>query len=52
VREVIETAREVTGRDIKTRIAPRRPGDPALLIASAEKSSANLAGSHSFRIFA
>ncbi len=37
VREVIETAREVTGRDIKTRIAPRRPGDPALLIASAEK---------------
>ena len=37
VREVIETAREVTGCDILTRIAPRRPGDPALLIASAEK---------------
>ena len=37
VREVIEAAREVTGREIKTRIAPRRQGDPALLIASAEK---------------
>ena len=37
VREVIETAREVTGREIKTRTAPRRPGDPAVLIASSEK---------------
>jgi len=34
---VIETAREVTGREIKTRTAPRRPGDPAVLIASSEK---------------
>ena len=37
VREVIETARAVTGREINTRIAPRRPGDPARLIASSEK---------------
>jgi UDP-glucose 4-epimerase len=37
VREVIETARAVTGHEIKTRLAPRRPGDPARLIASAEK---------------
>ena len=37
VREVIEVAREVTGREIKARFAPRREGDPALLIASAEK---------------
>jgi len=37
VREVIDTAREVTGREITTRIAPRRPGDPAVLIASSEK---------------
>jgi UDP-glucose 4-epimerase len=37
VLEVIETAREVTGREIKTRITPRRLGDPAVLIASAEK---------------
>jgi UDP-glucose 4-epimerase len=37
VREVIETAREVTGRDIPVRVAARRPGDPALLVASSEK---------------
>ncbi len=37
VKEVIDTAREVTGREIKTRIAPRRAGDPAVLIASSEK---------------
>ena len=42
VREVIEVAREVTGREIKTRIAPRREGDPALLIASAEKIKGEL----------
>ena len=37
VREVIETAREVTGRDIPVRTGPRRPGDPAVLIASSDK---------------
>jgi UDP-glucose 4-epimerase len=37
VQEVIDTAREVTGREITTRIVPRRPGDPAVLIASSEK---------------
>ena len=37
VREVIDTAHEITGREIKTRTAPRRPGDPAVLIASSEK---------------
>jgi UDP-glucose 4-epimerase len=37
VREVIETARAVTGRDIPVRVGPRRPGDPAVLIASSEK---------------
>jgi UDP-glucose 4-epimerase len=37
VREVIETARAVTGREIKVRVGPRRPGDPAVLIASSEK---------------
>jgi len=37
VREVIDTAREVTGREIQTRIIARRPGDPAALIASSEK---------------
>ena len=37
VREVIEVAREVTGKDVPVRIGPRRPGDPAVLIAGAEK---------------
>ncbi len=37
VQEVIDTVREVTGREITTRIVPRRAGDPAVLIASSEK---------------
>jgi UDP-glucose 4-epimerase len=37
VREVIEMARKVTGRAIRSVDAPRRPGDPAVLIASSEK---------------
>ncbi|HEX8889316.1 MAG TPA: UDP-glucose 4-epimerase GalE [Pyrinomonadaceae bacterium] len=37
VREVIETARAVTGRDIPVRVGPRRAGDPAVLVASSEK---------------
>ena len=36
VREVVETAREVTGRSIPVREAPRRSGDPARLIASSD----------------
>jgi UDP-glucose-4-epimerase GalE len=35
VHEVIETARKVTGRHIKTRTAPRRRGDPPVLIGDA-----------------
>ncbi len=35
--EVIETAREVTGRNIEVKIAPRRSGDPVALVASSEK---------------
>lgn len=37
VLEVIEAARQVTGRPIPLRMGPRRPGDPAVLIASSEK---------------
>jgi UDP-glucose 4-epimerase len=37
VREVIESTGRVTGRPIPTDIVPRRPGDPAVLIASSEK---------------
>ncbi len=34
VREVIETAAVVTGRRISARVGPRRPGDPATLVAA------------------
>lgn len=37
VREVIDTASAVTEREITARVAPRRAGDPAVLIASSEK---------------
>lgn len=37
VREVIEMCREVTGHPIPAEVAPRRAGDPAVLIASSEK---------------
>ncbi|HEV7857138.1 MAG TPA: GDP-mannose 4,6-dehydratase, partial [Pyrinomonadaceae bacterium] len=42
VREVIETARAVTGREINVRVGRRRPGDPAVLIASSEKIRCDL----------
>lgn len=35
--EVIETARKVTGKPIKVVEAPRRPGDPAILVASSDR---------------
>lgn len=38
VLEVIETAKKVTGRDIKTVMEPRRAGDPSRLIGSTEKA--------------
>ncbi len=37
VQEVVATAREVTGHAIPARVAPRRLGDPAALVASSEK---------------
>ncbi|PYK26667.1 MAG: UDP-glucose 4-epimerase GalE, partial [Verrucomicrobia bacterium] len=37
VREVIAACRKITGRKIDTIERPRRPGDPARLIASSEK---------------
>jgi UDP-glucose 4-epimerase len=43
VREVIEVCREVTGRDIGADVAPRRPGDPAVLVASSVRIQADLA---------
>jgi UDP-glucose 4-epimerase len=38
VREVIESARRVTGHAIPTQLYPRRSGDPAVLVASSEKA--------------
>ena len=37
VAEVVEMARQVTGRWISTEAGPRRPGDPPVLIASPDK---------------
>lgn len=37
VKEVIETARQITGHPIPAEVGPRRPGDPAVLVASSEK---------------
>jgi len=37
VRQIVDLARKVTGRDIPVRECPRRAGDPAVLIASSEK---------------
>ncbi len=37
VREVIESARRVTGHPIPAEVHPRRPGDAAVLVASSEK---------------
>jgi len=42
VKEVIETARKVTGHPIPAVISPRRGGDPAKLIASSEKAKSIL----------
>ncbi len=42
VREVIETVRQVTGHPVPETAAPRRPGDPAVLVASAETARVRL----------
>ena len=38
VKEVVEVARNVTGKPISSKIVERRPGDPAVLIGSSEKA--------------
>ena len=42
VRQVIQAAEVVTGRSVPTRVAPRRPGDPPVLLASADKAQEEL----------
>ena len=42
VREVVEAARRVTGNDIEAVEAPRRAGDPPVLVASSERIRSDL----------
>ncbi|MGB9808734.1 MAG: UDP-glucose 4-epimerase GalE [Caldanaerobacter sp.] len=42
VKEVIEVARKVTGHPIPAEVTGRRPGDPAVLVASSEKAMKDL----------
>lgn len=42
VREVLEATRRISGRDIPVVDAPRRPGDPARLVAGSDRAAALL----------
>lgn len=42
VKEMIDIARKVTGHEIPAKVAPRRAGDPAILIASSKKAMKEL----------
>jgi UDP-glucose 4-epimerase len=42
VKQVIDTCREVTGHPIPAVVAPRRAGDPAVLVASSERARTDL----------
>lgn len=42
VREVVEAARSVTGKEIHAREAPRRPGDPPRLVAASDRIRSEL----------
>ncbi len=42
VKEVLDTARKVTGMELPAKISPRRSGDPAQLIASSDKAKSVL----------
>ncbi|MEU7528353.1 UDP-glucose 4-epimerase GalE [Saccharothrix sp. NPDC042600] len=42
VKQVVEACREVTGHEIPADVAPRRAGDPAVLVASSEKARTEL----------
>ncbi len=49
VNEVVEIAREVTGKTIPVTVGPRRAGDPAVLIASSERIQRELGWSPKFQ---
>ena len=42
VREVVEMVKHVSGVDFKVKTAPRRPGDPALIVAASDRARATL----------
>jgi UDP-glucose 4-epimerase len=41
-KQVVEAVREVTGRPVPVKVAPRRPGDAAATVASSEKARRDL----------
>ncbi|HEX8636463.1 MAG TPA: UDP-glucose 4-epimerase GalE, partial [Pyrinomonadaceae bacterium] len=49
VREVIDAAQEVTGLEIPVRLAARRAGDPAVLIAASDKIKSELGWTPEFQ---
>jgi UDP-glucose 4-epimerase len=49
VKQVLETARAVTGKTIPARMGPRRAGDPAVLVASSEKIKRELGWNPEFQ---
>ena len=49
VNEVLETAREVTGKAIPAQVGPRRAGDPAVLIAASDKIKRELGWQPAFQ---
>ncbi|MDP9037853.1 MAG: UDP-glucose 4-epimerase GalE [Acidobacteriota bacterium] len=48
VRQVIDSVERVTGRAVAVEVCPRRPGDPAVLVASSEKIQRELGWSPKF----
>ena len=42
MKQVVEAARKVTGHPIPVELKPRRPGDPARLIASSARAQEEL----------
>ena len=49
VREVIDIAQDVTGKEIRTKMGPRRAGDPAVLVASSAQITEELGWSPAFQ---
>lgn len=49
VKEVIDIARQVTGKNIPMKVGPRRPGDPAVLVASSKRIKEELGWSPRFQ---